>query len=91
MGDTATALRLLRAHLAAASALVDAMEPSAQPEVPAPPDEDPEIACPNCGEKRDEKLEDSTHADDGGRLVPRVTCLSCGKSFNPKPEEVARG
>lgn len=78
------ALRLIRAHLEAAAALLDALvEP-----VPAGPDEPEEqgLACPHCGEKREEKLEDSTCADEGGRLVPRVTCLSCGKSFNPKGE-----
>lgn len=92
MGETATAFRLLRAHLEAAAAILDGLIPEAP--VPAPPDDELEeqpIACPHCGEKREEKLEDSTAADEGGHLVPRVTCLTCGKSFNPNAEEVAHG
>jgi len=88
VGDTATALRLLRAHLAAASEILDALVPP--PDQPAPPDEEPGIACP-CGETRDEKLEETSFAGEDGRLIPRVTCLTCGKSFNPKGEEVAIG
>lgn len=89
MGDVSTTLRLLRAHLEAAAVLVDALCP--QPA--APPDELQEqaLACPHCAEKREDKLEDSTAPNEAGRLVPRVTCLSCGKSFNPKGEEEANG
>lgn len=81
MGETSTALRLLGAHLRAAAEIVDAL--IGPP--PAGPDEAPELACP-CGETRDEKLEETPFAGEDGRLVPRVTCLTCGKSFNPKEE-----
>jgi predicted RNA-binding Zn-ribbon protein involved in translation (DUF1610 family) len=89
VGETSTTLRLLRAHLEAATLLIDALMPPVVQ--PAGPDEPPELACPNCGEKRDEKLDDSTMADESGHLVPRVTCLTCGISFNPKAEEVVHG
>lgn len=86
MAETATAFRLLCAHLRAAAEIADALAGPA----PAPPEDEPVIACP-CGEKREDKLEDTSHPDEGGRSVPRITCLTCGKSFNPKAEEVAHG
>jgi DNA-directed RNA polymerase subunit RPC12/RpoP len=91
VAETTTTLRLLRAHLEAASALIDGLMPPDQR--PAGPDEPEEVqvTCPHCNEKRESKLEDSTAPDEGGRLIPRVTCLSCGKSFNPKAEEVIHG
>jgi hypothetical protein len=74
------AIRLARAHLVAAQALIDALDdaptPAAQPE-------EPELACPHCREKREEKLEETSYAAEGGAIVPRRTCLSCGMSFNP--------
>ena len=90
MGETATALRLLRAHLRAASEIADALAVERAPE-PPPPDEEPEGACPHCGEAREEKLEETSFAGEDGRLIPRVTCLTCGKSVTTKAEEVAHG
>lgn len=84
------ALRLLCAHLRAAEAIAAGLLKQDAPEPEMPPDE-PVLTCPYCSEKRDEKLEDTSHANEGGALVPRVTCLSCGRSFNPKGEEVAIG
>lgn len=83
MADHATtALGLLRAHLVAAVSIIDGL-------IGVPPTEGdgPELACPHCGERREAKLEETTAADEGGNLTPRVTCLTCGKSFNPTGEE----
>lgn len=78
MGETSTALRLLRAHLQAASALLDALVDA--PPVPEPVEE-PTVKCPKCSETREEKLEETPFAGEDGVLIRRVTCLTCGESF----------
>lgn len=47
-------------------------------------------ACPSCGERDPEKLED-TSATRNGRPAKRITCLSCGKSNGPGAEGVGNG
>lgn len=40
------------------------------------------VICPNCGEASE--LEDtSTFNAEAGAPVPRMTCLKCGRSFDP--------
>lgn len=45
--------------------------------------EDEETKCPECGEQ--ERLEDTTPMGANGK--GRVTCLSCGTSFEEEMEE----
>lgn len=80
-------LKKLRATIEVQAEMCLSQIDAALAELETAPKEPEALACPECGETDEEKLEDTTEMGSDRRT--RLTCLRCGKSFYPM--EMANG